>query len=370
MIFSINEILTQEELEKLSNHKYASSGSSLLDPILEPYWNWLVAKFPLWIAPNLITVSGLIITIITTLILVYHSPDARQEPPTWTFVLCAVGVFAYQSLDACDGKQARRTGSSTPLGELFDHGCDCISFALDTVGACIAVRLGAYSNCMLALCCCATGLFYCAHWRTYVYGVLNFSKIDVTELECSCVVVYLTSAWFGTDIWQTPVPLLKIEFPIIPVLIVACVALVKGFGDISVVYKRGAGKKELSPILPLLIVITVAFTIYQKSTENIYENHPCLYMIAFGIVMAKITVKLIVAKMTESEIDYIDSILIGPGLMFLNRLCTKFCLKEYIVLGLFLVYSAADFFHYSTIICIQICDFMNIQLFKITPRTY
>jgi hypothetical protein len=31
-------------------------------------------------------------------------------------------LFAYQSLDAIDGKQARRTGSSGPLGELFDHG--------------------------------------------------------------------------------------------------------------------------------------------------------------------------------------------------------------------------------------------------------
>jgi ethanolaminephosphotransferase len=28
----------------------------------------------------------------------------------------------YQSLDAIDGKQARRTQTSGPLGELFDHG--------------------------------------------------------------------------------------------------------------------------------------------------------------------------------------------------------------------------------------------------------
>jgi len=28
----------------------------------------------------------------------------------------------YQSLDAIDGKQARRTGTSGPLGEMFDHG--------------------------------------------------------------------------------------------------------------------------------------------------------------------------------------------------------------------------------------------------------
>jgi phosphatidylglycerophosphate synthase len=41
--------------------------------------------------------------------------------------LCSIGLFVYQSLDAIDGKQARRTNSSSPLGELFDHGCDAIS---------------------------------------------------------------------------------------------------------------------------------------------------------------------------------------------------------------------------------------------------
>lgn len=35
---------------------------------------------------------------------------------------CALGLFAYQTFDAIDGKQARRTGTGSPLGELFDHG--------------------------------------------------------------------------------------------------------------------------------------------------------------------------------------------------------------------------------------------------------
>jgi phosphatidylglycerophosphate synthase len=38
-----------------------------------------------------------------------------------------MGLFIYQTLDAIDGKQARRTGSSNALGELFDHGCDSMS---------------------------------------------------------------------------------------------------------------------------------------------------------------------------------------------------------------------------------------------------
>jgi ethanolaminephosphotransferase len=38
----------------------------------------------------------------------------------------AIGLWFYQSLDAIDGKQARRTGTSGPLGELFDHCCDAV----------------------------------------------------------------------------------------------------------------------------------------------------------------------------------------------------------------------------------------------------
>ena len=47
--------------------------------------------------------------------------------PGWIPMMVAVGMFIYQTLDAIDGKQARRTGSSNALGELFDHGCDSIS---------------------------------------------------------------------------------------------------------------------------------------------------------------------------------------------------------------------------------------------------
>ena len=49
------------------------------------------------------------------------------QAPWWVYFSCGLGLFFYQCLDAIDGKQARRTGSSSPLGELFDHGCDAVS---------------------------------------------------------------------------------------------------------------------------------------------------------------------------------------------------------------------------------------------------
>lgn len=77
-----------------------------------------------------------------------YSPDARAEAPRWSCALCALGLFIYQSLDAIDGKQARRTNSSNPLGELFDHGCDSISTVFVALSACIAVQLGHYPGWM------------------------------------------------------------------------------------------------------------------------------------------------------------------------------------------------------------------------------
>lgn len=77
-----------------------------------------------------------------------YSPDAKVEAPRWACALCALGLFIYQSLDAIDGKQARRTGTSNPLGELLDHGCDSISTVFVALSACIAVQLGYYPGWM------------------------------------------------------------------------------------------------------------------------------------------------------------------------------------------------------------------------------
>lgn len=44
--------------------------------------------------------------------------------PSWMYTFGGVTILMYANLDSLDGKQARRTGSSSPLGQLFDHGVD------------------------------------------------------------------------------------------------------------------------------------------------------------------------------------------------------------------------------------------------------
>ncbi|KIH47948.1 hypothetical protein ANCDUO_21987, partial [Ancylostoma duodenale] len=121
-------LMTPEELKRLADHKYSAVDTSWLDELCMKYfWEWAVEFYPLWLAPNLITLIGLIVNLITVLVLSHYCPTAREVAPSWAYALAALGLFTYQTLDATDGKQARRTGAASPLGELFDHGCDSIS---------------------------------------------------------------------------------------------------------------------------------------------------------------------------------------------------------------------------------------------------
>lgn len=98
-------------------------------------------------------------------------------------------------LDGLDGKQARRTGTSGPLGELFDHGLDSWTtifiptalysiFGRDDPNTIQPLRM--YFVCIMVFI-----NFYLAHWEKYNTGVLylpwsyDFSMVVSLHL-CVC----------------------------------------------------------------------------------------------------------------------------------------------------------------------------------------
>ncbi|XP_021707782.1 cholinephosphotransferase 1 isoform X3 [Aedes aegypti] len=373
MYFYKQKLLQPGQLKKLGDHKYSCSNVSLLDPFLQPWWCWLVSKVPLWLAPNLITIVGLVINILTTLILIYFSPNGREEPPRWASALCALGLFIYQSLDAIDGKQARRTNSSTPLGELFDHGCDSISTVFVALSACISCQLGYYPRWMFFQCFCAMTLFYCAHWQTYVSGTLRFGKIDVTEAQCTIIGIHLISAVFGPSIWMTKIPVIGGTWNLYTVCTIFSLGYLQVFITFCRTFHEGgvgkngstvAGTSVLSPIIPFLFVVVPAYVISQKSTDHIYENYPALYIMAFGMITAKVTNRLVVAHMTKSEMEYLDWGLIGPLCLFLNQYFNSF-LPEYYVLWFAMLWCSVDLIRYCGQVCLEICAYLRIELFRI-----
>ncbi|XP_017017001.1 cholinephosphotransferase 1 isoform X3 [Drosophila kikkawai] len=370
-------ILSAQQLRKLSEHKYSCFSASLLDPLLQPWWNWLVAQTPLWLAPNLITIVGLILNVVTTLILICYSPNGVEPPPRWTCFLCALGLFIYQSLDSIDGKQARRTNTSSPLGELFDHGCDSISTVFVALSACVSCQLGHYPNWLFFQCFCAIALFYCAHWQTYVSGTMRFGRIDVTEAQFSIIAIHLISAVLGPEIWLTKIGIGGIELwygPAMTTIVCGLLSLTYVFSVIKAggVGKNGstvAGTSVLSPSIPLTLVVLPALMIAQKSPQNIFTEHASVYILAFGMVAAKVTNKLVIAHMTKSEMDYLDWSLLGPSLLFLNQYFNC-VVPEIWLLWFTLIWGTQDLLRYCAQVCLEICQHLRIDLFRIpyTPK--
>jgi hypothetical protein len=72
-------ILNKSQLRNLDQHKYAASGSTMLDPLFQPFWNWLVLQMPMSLAPNLITIIGLGINVFSSSVIMLYSPNADQD---------------------------------------------------------------------------------------------------------------------------------------------------------------------------------------------------------------------------------------------------------------------------------------------------
>lgn len=79
----------------------------------------------------MITLIGFFCTLVPFILLFsLYGTDFEGPVPAWWCFFEAVMYFMYRLLDEMDGKQARKTGNSSPVGLMFDHGCDSFSTAL------------------------------------------------------------------------------------------------------------------------------------------------------------------------------------------------------------------------------------------------
>lgn len=153
------------------------------------YWNWAVQWLPMWLAPNLVTLLGLCFMVASAAVVIVASPNLTEPLPWGVAIFCAFSLFAYQTLDAIDGKQARRTGTSSPLGQLFDHGCDAMNTVLICTVLAGAWRLGDHPWLMLNTLFNIFFAFFMGQWEEYHTGLMMTNNgrdylVDFIQLFC------------------------------------------------------------------------------------------------------------------------------------------------------------------------------------------
>uniref|UniRef100_A0AC35TGZ1 Choline/ethanolaminephosphotransferase 1-like n=1 Tax=Rhabditophanes sp. KR3021 TaxID=114890 RepID=A0AC35TGZ1_9BILA len=366
--------LSTIEITRLGNHKYNAVDCSFLDELcFKRFWTWLIEYFPLSLAPNTITLVGLIINLITVSILSYFCYTATEEAPWWAYFLAAAGLFIYQTLDALDGKQARRTNSSSPLGELFDHGCDSMTQVFVTLNICYALQLGDVPHMVIIINIGSVALFYAAHWATYCTGTMKFSKFDVTEAQWIVITILLVTSVCGPGIWSFNVFGIPFKFFTLCGSLSACAFQFLGY--MTSVFTEGVGKNGstiagtsvIFPLFPLMAVIVPFVMIYTKTTSATFDEHITLFCFCLGAVGAKTTIRLVIAHMSKSELGIWDWIYLSPIALIFNQYYDNY-FNEYKALVGVTIYAYASLLIFCVMICKQFCIYLNIYCFTLGPR--
>jgi ethanolaminephosphotransferase len=211
--YSYSYYLTPDARQELPKYQYRGCDKSLvyhyiLSPLAASCVDHLV---PRNVAPNSITLFGLVWMMTAYGIYWWYAPalevvDEEASPlPRWIFLWNAIAMLAYQTLDNMDGKQARRTGSSSPLGLLFDHGCDAVNSIFGSANWIIGMGLVPRDN-LLSCWALIFGpfcMFYIATWEQYITGELIMPIVNgPNEGLLGGAMLSLTSYWIGSSYWQ------------------------------------------------------------------------------------------------------------------------------------------------------------------------
>ncbi len=131
------ELLTNKEKDNLNKWSYSVDDPSITTQLLTPFWNTVVNLVPDYVSPNVLSLSGLLLLVYAYYITYLYS----SAYPRTIALVSALLLFSYQTLDAIDGKHARRIKNDSPLGELFDHACDSIGiiFVILTVATTLGI---------------------------------------------------------------------------------------------------------------------------------------------------------------------------------------------------------------------------------------
>ncbi|XP_077443928.1 ethanolaminephosphotransferase 1 [Stigmatopora argus] len=312
------EYVTQEQLAGFDKYKYSAVDSNPLSVyIMHPFWNFLVKFFPKWLAPNLITFTGFMFLVVNFLMLAFYDVDfnasaaGHDHVPSWVWVTAGIFNFLAYTLDGVDGKQARRTNSSTPLGELFDHGLDswaCIFFVATVYSIFGRGASGVAVSTLYYILWVVLFSFILSHWEKYNTGVLFLPwGYDVSQVTIS--LVYVVTAVVGVDLWSQPVLFHFLYRDFFTFMIVACsflVTLPMSLYNVLKAYRSNTLKHSslyeaflpfLSPVL-LFILSTIWVLL---SPSDVLERQPRLYYLMLGTAFANVTCKLIVCQMSNTR---------------------------------------------------------------------
>lgn len=400
-------------MEGVAAYKYVCGSSTPLDRLLNHYWNWAVQSLPLWLAPNLVTLLGLAFMMASAALVVITDPSLTEPMSAEVALFCTFSLFAYQTLDAIDGKQARRTGTSSPLGQLFDHGCDALNAVLICTVLAGAWRLGDHPWLMLTILFNIFFAFFMGQWEEYHTGLMmtNNGYVGITEGQVVQMAILLITAVLGASFWDTPLLQLGGGGGDDKVIVVTVKAVAMTWGCLLTfwvsacsIYRvllsgqartlpteeiggKVLGRKEaVRQLLPMLLSFLLGGMWTVGHGQHVFLDHPVGVLMALGLTMAYLSTRMIVCHMTKQPFGASELALpVLPQLLVvfntywqhlpgpLLAAATPFSggvlpLSDVVVMWGYVGLVAVVYFYYALGATEDICAYLGLYCLSIHPR--
>ncbi|KAJ6087339.1 hypothetical protein N7467_006253 [Penicillium canescens] len=346
--------IRQKYLPNLRNYKYAGVDHSPVSRyILKPFYNkCVIGCFPMEMAPNAITLTGFMFVVLNFITVMWYNPNLDTDCPTWVYVSCALGLFLYQTFDAVDGMQARRTRQSGPLGELFDHSVDACNTGLGVLIFASVMNLGQGWMTFITL-FGSTMTFYVQTWDEFYTQILTLGVISgpVEGLLTICTVYAFTAYVGGGSFWHQPMletfgiskpsflSTTLYEMPFTQwYLVYGAFVLFFATGS-SIMHvmqvRRERGQDPFAPLYGLLpvAVIWTLVPAYLYLQPAILENYTIPFGLFVSLVNAYSVGRMIVGHLVQSGFPYQNVLLYPLALGVLDSAGALVGLWETPVLG-------------------------------------
>lgn len=276
--------------------------------------------------------------VINLLTVLYYNPTFDKECPTWCYISFAVGLFLYQTFDACDGQQARRTGQSGPLGELFDHCVDACNTTLEVIIFASTTNLG-YGWAVIVAQFATLFNFYLTTWEEYHTGILFLSSFSgPVEGILMIIVFYLVTAYTGPWFWhQSICDIIRVDTNALPlpklITDVTLNDMYLAFAGIGLLFNIvqssqnvfAARRKQGLPLMPALVQTLPFFVFFASVFGWIYIEPKILHyhllplMITIGAIFAFTVGRIILAHVTKQDFPYCNPLLFLPSIGLLAK---------------------------------------------------
>ncbi|KAG7460800.1 hypothetical protein MATL_G00202730 [Megalops atlanticus] len=379
---ALYEYVTKEQLAGFDKYKYSAVDSNPLSVyVMHPFWNSLVKIFPTWLAPNLITFTGFMFLVLNFLMLAFYDFDfyasapGHVHVPSWVWIAAGLFNFLAYTLDGVDGKQARRTNSSTPLGELFDHGLDswaCIFFVATVYSIFGRGETGVDVATLYYILWVVLFSFILSHWEKYNTGVLFLPwGYDISQVTIS--IVYIVTAVVGVETWYTPIVWNFHYRDLFTVMILGCsfaVTLPMSLYNVFKAYRSNTLKhsslyESFLPFLsPVLLFILSTLWVW-LSPINIIQLQPRVFYLMVGTAFANVTCKLIVCQMSNTRCQPLSWLLLPMGLVVLLVASGVVAHSETLLLHVWTAVVVLAHIHYGVSVVHQLSDHFNIYAFSL-----